>query len=82
MGRAGLAGTATLLDVARLSRVWVPIVVDGTDPAVVAARGGFRRARMLAVHTRRIVGASPSHFGKKLSEDEFVDRLARHALRA
>ena len=82
MSRAGLAGTATLLDVARLSRVWVPIVDDNADPAEVAVRGGFRRARMLAVHTRRIVGVSPSHFGSQLQVDEFVDRLARHAARA
>lgn len=82
MGRARLAGTAALLDVARLARVWVPIVVESADPADIALRGGYRRARMLAVHTRRIVGASPTYFGTHLTVDEFVDRLSRHAVRS
>lgn len=81
MGRAGLSGTASVLDVARLARTWSPIVDQGLTPADVAARGGFRRARMLAVHARRIVGASPLHFGVKLTADEFVERLVQHATR-
>ena len=81
MLRAGLAGTAALLDAARLARVWVPLV-DGRMPqAELALRCGYRRFRMLAVHTRRIVGVSPSHLGTRLSADEFVQRLARHAIR-
>ena len=81
MRRAGLAGTAALLDAARLARVWVPLV-DGHDPQVdVAVHGGYRRVQMLAGHARRIVGVSPAHFGKKLTVDEFVDRLAGYVLR-
>lgn len=82
MSRAELAGTATLLDVARLARVWVPIALEGADPADVALRGGFLRARMLAVHARRIVGVSPANFRTQLKVDDFVDRLVRYALRA
>ena len=81
MGRAGLSGTASLLDVARLARVWSPLVEQKLPPAVVAGRGGFRRARMLAVHARRIVGVSPAHFGSRLTAEEFVERLERHATR-
>ncbi|MEA3248042.1 MAG: hypothetical protein U9Q74_17985 [Gemmatimonadota bacterium] len=81
MRRAGLAGTATLLDVARLSRVWVPLTEGKLAPADVAHRHGYVRSRALAVHTRRIVGVSPALLGVRLSADEFVDRLAHHALR-
>ena len=81
MSRAGLAGTAALLDVARLARIWTPLVEGKASHADVAARAGYRRARMLAVHARRIVGVSPSHFGTRLSADEFVSRLAHHASR-
>ncbi len=81
MQRAGLAGTATLLDVARLARVWVPLVEGGMSPAEVARRCGYVRSRALAVHSRRVVGVSPALLGAILSPDEFVDRLAGHALR-
>jgi hypothetical protein len=81
MSRAGLAGTATLLDVARLARVWAPIVDRGLPPAEVAVTGGFRRARMLAGHARRIVDCSPTLLGTRLTADEFVRRLVRHARR-
>jgi hypothetical protein len=81
MGHAGLAGTATVLDVARLARIWSPIVVQKVPAAEVAVRGGYRRLRMLALHTRRIVGASPTLLESELSESEFVSRLARYAMR-
>lgn len=82
MGRVGLAGTAAVLDVARLSRVWVPIVDEHRDPAEVAVRVGFRRPRMLGSHTRRIIRASPSHLGSRLKVDDFVARLVRYVVRA
>ena len=81
MFRAGLAGTAALLDTARLARVWAPLVDGGMSQAEIAARAGYRRVRMLAVHSRRIVGVSPAYFGSRLSADEFVQRLAQHAVR-
>jgi len=80
-GSAGLAGTASLLDVARLARAWVPIVEQKLTPTEVAIRAGFGRSRMLAVHARRIVGVSPMHFAVKLNADEFVARLTRYATR-
>lgn len=80
-GGAGLAGTASLLDVARLARAWIPIVEEKLTPAEFAVRGGFRRSRMLAVHSRRIVGVSPTHFGVAVNAEEFVARLTRHATR-
>lgn len=81
MHRAGLAGTAALLDAARLARVWVPLVDRHDAQLDVAVQGGYRRVRMLAGHARRIVGVSPAHFGKRLTMNEFVDRLAAHAVR-
>lgn len=81
MYRAGLSGTAAVLDVARLARTWVPLVDGGRSQSEVAVRNGYRRMRMLAVHARRVVGVSPSHFGTRLSADEFVRRLTQHAIR-
>ena len=48
---------------------------------VVALRGGYKRFRLLAFHTRRIVGASPLTLDTTLTEREFVNRLERFALR-
>jgi hypothetical protein len=81
MDNAGLAGTAALLDVARLARVWEPIVAEKVAPADVAIAGGYRRLRMLALHSRRLVGVSPALLAKEVSEDEFVDRLVLYATR-
>ncbi len=81
MGRVGLAATATLLDVARLSRIWVPLVEDGLTPAKVAHRCGYSGARALAVHTHRLVGVPPAHLGRGVSVEEFVDRLSQRAQR-
>ena len=81
MNQAGLAGTATVLDVARLARVWSPIVDHKVPAADVALGGGYRRLRMLALHTRRLVGASPTLLSGEITEDEFVERLVRHAVR-
>jgi AraC-like DNA-binding protein len=81
MQRAGLAGMASLLNVARLSRVWVPLIEGGLSPAEVARRHGYVRSRALAVHARRVLGVSPTRLGAMLSSDEFVDRLAGYAVR-
>ena len=81
MYRAGLSGTAAVLDVARLARTWVPLVAGRMTQGEVAVRNGYCRMRMLAVHARRIVGVSPAYFGTRLSADEFVNRLAQHAIR-
>lgn len=81
MSRAGLAGTAALLDTARLAHVWAPLVEHKVALGDVAQQHGYRRVRMLAVHARRIVGISPLHFGTRLSVDEFVGRLVHHAVR-
>ena len=78
---AGLSGTATVLDVARLARVWAPIVEHKIPAAEVAVRGGYGRLRMLALHSRKIVGASPTLLAHELTEPVFVERLTRHALR-
>jgi AraC-like DNA-binding protein len=79
---AELAGTASVLDVARLARVWTPIVEQDIPAADVAARSGYRRLRMLALHARKIVGVSPTLFKQQISESAFVDRLTRHAVRS
>lgn len=81
MERADIGGTATLLDVARLARVWAPIVDRHEPAAAVAVRHGYRRLRILADHTARIVGVAPSGLGAVLSRGAFVSRLAAHAIR-
>jgi AraC-like DNA-binding protein len=81
MGHAGLAGTASVLDVARLARVWAPIVDEKIPVATVALRGGYKRLRLLALHTRRLVGASPTSLEGDMNQAEFVSRLTRFALR-
>jgi hypothetical protein len=81
MGNAGLAGTASVLDVARLARVWGPIVDEKIPAATVAARGGYKRLRLLALHTKRLVSASPASLDGELTQAEFVQRLTRFALR-
>lgn len=81
MERVDIGGTATLLDVARLARVWSPIVERHESAAEVATRHGYRRFRILADHTTRIVGVSPSALGVAISRGAFVDRLTAHALR-
>lgn len=81
MARSGLKGTAAILDVARLARAWAPLVESHVPHPDVAARLGYRRARMLAVHARRIVGVSPAFLGSRLSADAFIARLAAYALR-
>lgn len=79
--RAGLAGTARLLDVARLARIWLPLVDGNATQLEVATRGGYRRVRMLASHCKRIAGAAPSHLGARMGLDKFVAQLAQHAMR-
>jgi hypothetical protein len=81
MERADIGGSATLLDVARLARVWAPIVDRRESAADVAVHHGYRRIRILADHTSRILGVSPSALGVGLSRGAFVDRLAAHASR-
>lgn len=81
MLRAGLSGTASLLDIARLARTWVPMVVQHGDLTEIAIAAGYRRERMLALHARRIVGVSPAFFGTRLSAEDFVARLALHVVR-
>jgi hypothetical protein len=81
MERAGLAGTATVLDVARMARVWVPLVEQKQDAGDVAARSGLRRARMLGIHARRLVGVSPSQFADKIDVDSFVKKLTKQIVR-
>lgn len=81
MHRARLASSGSLLDVARLARAWMPMV-RGANPTVLAREGGFGALRIFVAHARRIVGTPPYGFGTTLTEDEFVDRLARHMIRA
>jgi AraC-like DNA-binding protein len=78
---AGFEGAATLLDVARLSRVWTPLVEQGMSGSLTAQRFGYGRLRNLSLHTRRLVGVTPSRLVSLGSEQEFVSRLARFATR-
>ena len=81
MARSGLKGIAAILDVAPLARAWSPLVEAHAPHPDGAARLGYRPARMLAAHARRIFGASPAFLGTRLTADTFSAWLAAHALR-
>lgn len=76
MHRTGINGAATLLDTARLARVWEPFVEEKRPLIVIAEEFGYGRARLLASHVRRLVGVSPEDLGVRLSRAQFAERLA------
>jgi AraC-like DNA-binding protein len=80
MERAGIDGAATLLDAARLARVWEPAVEEQLSIAAIAERCGYARPRLLVAHARRIVGVAPAEFREALTREQFAKRLARKLL--
>jgi AraC-like DNA-binding protein len=80
MERAGIDGAATLLDVARLARVWEPAVEEELSTAAIAARCGYARPRLLVSHARRLVGVAPADFRDELTKPQFAERLAKKTL--
>jgi AraC-like DNA-binding protein len=76
MERAGIDGAATLLDAARMARVWEPVVERKLGLGEVCLECGYARPRLLASHARRIVGVLPAEFAAKFTRDRFADRLA------
>jgi AraC-like DNA-binding protein len=80
MERAGIDGAATLLDAARLARVWEPAVDEQLSTAAIAERCGYVRVRLLVAHARRIVGVAPTEFGEALTKEQFAQRLAKKLL--
>lgn len=81
LARADLEGAATVLDVARLARVWTPLVVEREPATSVAVHYGYRRLRNLSMHMRRVVGVLPSQLPTVGSDREFVAKLARFVSR-
>ncbi|MFI5310313.1 MAG: hypothetical protein ACHQQ3_03705 [Gemmatimonadales bacterium] len=77
MQRAGIDGAASLLDAARLARVWRPATEDKLSTAAVAKMCGYARPRLLLAHAKRMVGVAPSDFGDVLTRQQFAERLAR-----
>lgn len=75
MYKTGLTGTGKLLDVARLARVWEPLVDEALPLREVAKLTGYREQRLLVSHARRLVGASPLEFGTAVTRQDFADRL-------
>lgn len=75
MQRTGLSGTGKLLDVARLARVWEPLVERNLALHDVARLTGYREQRLLISHTLRLVGVVPNKLGSALSREEFAKRL-------
>jgi hypothetical protein len=75
MDRAGIRGASTLLDIARIARVWTPIVEQKLQPKHVAVASGYGRLRLLTIHMHRLVGAPVSALGQELDRDDFVQRL-------
>ena len=80
MQRAGIAGAATLLDAARLTRVWELVVDAGLSTAATAHHCGYARTRLLVAHARRLVGVAPADFGPTLTREKFVLRLTKRLL--
>lgn len=80
MQRAGFDGASTLLDAARLARVWEPVVDGGMSTAQAALHCGYSRTRLLVSHSRRIVGVAPAEFEDLLTRERFAERLARKTL--
>jgi AraC-like DNA-binding protein len=77
MERVGIEGASTLLDTARLARVWEPLVEQRLAVAAVSALCGYERPRLFVAHTRRLVGAVPSEMAESMSRREFSERLAK-----
>ena len=75
MSRAGLNGSAMLLDTTRLAQVWEPIVEQKRRPSDVASAYGYSRLRLLVSHTRRIAGVLPAELGT-MSREQFAVRLS------
>jgi AraC-like DNA-binding protein len=76
MYRAGINGAATLLDTARMARVWEPLVEERRPLAEIAEEFGYGRLRLLISHTRRLVDVMPDQLGKSVSRAQFAQRLA------
>lgn len=80
MYRVGINGAATLLDIARLARVWAPLVEENRPLVEIAESFGYGRLRLFASHTKRLVNAMPDQLGTVVSRTQFVDRLAMQLL--
>lgn len=76
MGRARLDGASTLLDTARMARVWQPFVERKLPLPEVALKCGYAEGRLLVAHVRRLLGVSPPELGTKFTRDSFAHRLA------
>ena len=76
MYRAGINGAATLLDTARMARVWEPLVEEKRSISEVAETCGYGRVRLLMSHTLRLVDATPDQLGRNVSRAQFAQRLA------
>jgi hypothetical protein len=76
MYRAGITGAATLLDTARMARVWEPLVEEKRSLVEIAEEYGYGRLRLLLSHTRRLVDATPDQLGRTVSRAQFARRLA------
>jgi AraC-like DNA-binding protein len=77
MHRGGIDGAATLLDTARLARVWEPVVDQDLSTAAAAVQCGYSRTRLLVAHARRIVGVAPAEFREELTKEKFAERMAK-----
>jgi AraC-like DNA-binding protein len=80
MYRAGINGAATLLDTARMARVWEPLVEEKRSISEIAETYGYGRVRLLMSHTLRLVDATPDELGRNVSRAQFAQRLAEKLL--
>ena len=75
VARAGFDGAARLLEVARLARVWEPLVEQHLPVGVVAEMCGYDYPRLLTAHARRLVRANPAEFARTFSRRGYSERL-------
>ena len=76
MYRTGINGAGTLLDAARMARVWEPLVEEKRSLVEIAEAYGYGCVRLLLSHTRRLVDATPDQLGRSVSRAQFAQRLA------
>lgn len=82
MARAGLDGAACLLEVARMSRVWEPLVEQRFPLRTVAEQCGYPNPRLLIAHARRLVRVAPDEIRDHYTRREFSERLSEQLLAA
>jgi AraC-like DNA-binding protein len=81
VAEAGLSSTSRYMRAASLAAIWEVLSAHERSIAAIAQECGYRRMKTFQQHSRRIFGCPPGQVSRKLSAEEFAERLARHAVR-